>query len=81
MAKKKASGCGLIGTPYDSDRYRAEDDLRTLTRAKEIADDRARLRAAQGEARRQQTALAKVAPMGRSPSKSAARNNLARRKI
>lgn len=43
-----------------SDRYRAEDDIRTLQRAQEVQQDPGRMRMAQRIAREQAAALAKI---------------------
>jgi hypothetical protein len=45
MVTKKSSPANAIG--YDDAKWRAEDDMRTLTRAKEIEADRSRMTAAQ----------------------------------
>lgn len=45
----------------DESRWRAEDDMRTLMRAEEVKADKARLKACQDHAKRQASAVAKVA--------------------
>ena len=44
----------------EQDKWRAEDDLRTLQRAKEIENDKARMQAAKNIAKEQMQALSKV---------------------
>jgi hypothetical protein len=61
MAKRKRKAAGPTAVAYDDSAYRARDDLHTLSRAEEIRRDSARLKAAQGEARKQMVALQKVA--------------------
>lgn len=46
-----------IGHPAEDKKWRAEDDLRTLQRAKEIENDKARMQAAKGIAKSQMSAL------------------------
>jgi hypothetical protein len=65
MARKKKSTADAPMSP-DMDRWRAKDDLRTLSSAAEIARDKARMRAAKSEAQRQMKALATVA--GKAPA-------------
>ena len=65
MAKKKKSN-PLPTTAICEDkaamrRYQAEDDLRTIQRAKEIAGDKTRMNAASSLAKEQIAALSKVA--------------------
>lgn len=44
----------------EDQKWRAEDDLRTLQRAKEIENDRARMQAAKSVAKEQKSALEKI---------------------
>lgn len=60
MAKKKAPET-IGASPYDASKWRARNDLETLSRAQEIAQDKARLRNAQAEAKKQIKGLQEVA--------------------
>lgn len=65
MATKKP-----VAVEFDDNKWRAEDDMRTLTRAKEIESDRARMIAAQKVATQkikemQSVVAKKVTPMAR----------------
>lgn len=58
MARKKQIATDM---PAIDESWRARDDLRTLSSAHEIGQDKKRMKAAQAEAKRQMTALEKVA--------------------
>lgn len=62
MAKRKTKKVSA-GQPavYDDSKWRAREDLSTLSRAEEIKQDGARMKAAQAEARKQMKALSGVA--------------------
>lgn len=55
------------------DNWRAQDDMRTLTRAKEIELDKKRMSAAQAEARREQAKLSSIVGKPKAAAKPAAR--------
>ncbi|MDE2022550.1 MAG: hypothetical protein KGI71_06605 [Patescibacteria group bacterium] len=66
--KRKSSTAMVhaVGVPpisAEARRYRAKDDLGTLTRAHEIMSDRGRHSEAKREAQRQQAALGKIAQL------------------
>lgn len=63
MVKRKAPA--MADSPMMDEGWRARSDLRTLTEASEISRDRARLRAAHAEAKRQMQGLNRVTGMGR----------------
>lgn len=62
--KKKSSGTSIVKDApavWAGDaKWRAEDDMRTLTRAGEIKADRERLRAAQAECKKMQKNMEKA---------------------
>lgn len=66
MARRKKTADVAMPMSADNDRWRAKDDLHTLSRAAEIGHDKARMRAAQAEAKRQMVALETVAGKGMS---------------
>lgn len=70
MAAKKANQAVTIGG-YDDAKWRAEDDMRTLARAKEIEADRKRMMAAQKMAKEKMSELQKV--VSKAPAKMTAR--------
>ena len=55
------------------DKYRAEDDSRTLMRADEIRRDKSRVSRAQAHVREQMSAMGRVAGAGEKKSKSRGR--------
>lgn len=61
--KTPAYAAAPMNMTAEDRRYRARDDLGTLTRAHEIMSDRGRHSEAKKEAQRQQTALGKVAQL------------------
>ncbi len=65
MAKKKKVSAlpttALCEDKVAMKRYQAEDDLRTLQRAKEIGDDKSRINAAGALAKEQMQSLQKIA--------------------
>lgn len=60
MARKKKPA-PEAAVAYDDSKWRARDDLSTLSRAAEIQADKARLSAARSEAKKQMKALSSVA--------------------
>ena len=62
VTKKKATPKKVIATTmaYNDKKWQAEDDARTLMRAEEIKRDKARINAAQAQAKKQMEELAKV---------------------
>ncbi len=58
MATKKECGPTIV---FDDKKWRAQDDMRTLTRAKEIEADRARMAAVQREIQAEMKKLQTVA--------------------
>lgn len=83
MAKRKkaqAVSTASVDVP-ESDRWRARDDLRTLTNAAEITKDGKRLKAAHAEAHRQRESLDMVTDtMGRGRGRSRSERQASRRK-
>lgn len=75
MARRKKTAGAEIASSASDDRWRAKDDLHTLSRAAEIGSDKGRMRAAQAEARCQMVALEIVAGKGMS-SRQARRKRL-----
>lgn len=61
MATKKTPASTVIGTHPDEAKWRAEDDMRALARAKEIEADPKRLAAAKKMAREKLAELQAVA--------------------
>jgi len=67
MAKKRRKSSGkmteAMGTPALAmdDKWRAEDDLRTLERAHEVTRDSSRFSAAKAEAKRKRESLDRIA--------------------
>jgi len=61
MATKKATAAAAIGSHPDEAKWRAEDDMRTLARAREIEADPKRLVAAKKMAREKLAELQAVA--------------------
>lgn len=61
MARKRKTTGAVEAYPKMDESWRARDDLRTLSSAAEIASDKARMRAAKAEAKRQMTSLQRVA--------------------
>lgn len=60
MAKKSTNKPNPAAMPAGEDNWRAQDALRTLTRAKEIERDRELMRAVKQEAKKQAKALDSV---------------------
>jgi hypothetical protein len=60
VARKKKSA-PVQAAVYDDSKWRAREDLSTLSRAAEIQADKARLSAARSEAKKQMKALSSVA--------------------
>lgn len=65
---KKASNSGLVASTgsFDEKKWRAQEDMRTLTRAREIEADRTRLAAAKREAG---TELKKLQAITKAPAR------------
>lgn len=67
MTKKRSKANAPAMDIASDDKWRAQDDLRTIERAHEIIHDKGRLTAAQSEAKRQSESLARIARLKDKP--------------
>jgi hypothetical protein len=82
MKKDKGKNLASPVQSKEHDKYRAEDDLRTLTRAEEIRGDKGRMQGATRAHGEQMDALSRVgrSMAGRDPKSGRGRRGRARRR-